>query len=279
MNRRPTRGDGPIRGVTFDATGTLFRAPRLAEIYARAFRRHGLEASPEEIAPVFRAVWQELSCRTDGSHDRFSAHPGGPRGWWGRFVERVAELLELPAPSRFLVAELYDRFARADAWELYPDTLPALTALHRAGLRLAVVSNWDERLERVLAGLGLSDLLTAVVYSSAVGYEKPDRRIFEAALDRVGLEPAEAVHAGDRPREDVEGAAAVGMAAVLIDRKGTARRPSTPPAPTPVPTPIPTPILAPGPMGTLSPLAGPTTFVVGSLAELAERLVPRPDPT
>jgi len=266
-DRAPAQGK--IRAITFDATGTLFRAPRLAQIYGEAFRRHGLHAEPEAIAPVFRAVWQELSCRTDGSHDRFTAHPGGPRGWWGRFIERVAELLELPRPSRFLVAELYDRFGRADAWELYPDTLPALAALRSAGLRLAVVSNWDERLERVLDGLGLARFLDAVVYSSAIGYEKPDRRIFEAALDRLGLAPAEAAHAGDRPREDVEGALALGMTAVLVDRKRSAGA-----------------VDGSTGRGSAGPDErrdlGPRPLVVASLTELqqlADRLVPRPDPT
>lgn len=251
-----------VRGVTLDATGTLFRAPRLAEIYSEVFRRHGLDASPDAIAPVFRAVWQELSCRTDGSHDRFSAHPGGPRGWWGRFIERVAELLDLPRPSRFLIAELYDRFGHSDAWELYPDTLDGLAALRGAGLRLAVVSNWDERLESVLDGLGLARLLDAVVYSTAIGYEKPDRRIFQAALDRLGLLPAEAAHAGDRPREDVEGALALGMTAVLVDRgrpRGDARpdgsaSPDSPGAPEQAAVPL----------------------VVRSITDLADRLLPAP---
>jgi len=251
----------PLRGVTFDATGTLFRAPRLSAIYAEVFRRHGLHAEPEAIAPVFRAVWQELSCRTDGSHDRFSAHPEGPRGWWGRFIERVAELLELPHPSRFLVAELYDRFGRAGAWELYPDTVPALSTLRRAGLRLAVVSNWDDRLERVLDGLGLARFLDAVVYSTAIGYEKPDRRIFEAALDRLDLAPSEAGHAGDRPREDVEGALAIGMTAVLVDRKGTSAASGTPDP------------------GEARPDDRGEPLRVGSLTELAERLLSRPVPT
>jgi putative hydrolase of the HAD superfamily len=260
------RPQGPLRGITFDATGTLFRAPRLFEIYAESFRRHGLDAEPEAIAPVFRAVWQELACRTDGSHDRFTAHPGGPRGWWGRFIDRLAELLELPRPSRFLVAELYDRFARADAWELYPDTVPALVALRRAGLRLAVVSNWDERLERVVDGLGLTRFLDTVVYSSAIGYEKPDRRIFEAALDRLSLTPAEAAHAGDRLREDVEGALALGMTAVLVDRKRSASAVDGSAVP-----------------DSASPNErrdrGATPLAVASLTELTDRLVSRPAPT
>lgn len=212
------KAERPVRAVTFDATGTLFHAPRLAAIYAEVFARHGLGAEPEALGRVIRTVWQELSCRTDGSRDRFALHPEGPRGWWGRFVERVAEHLDLRAPGPFAASELYDRFGRGDAWELFPAALPALRALREQGLSLAVVSNWDARLERVCEELELAPLLDAVVYSAGVGFEKPDPRIFHAALARLEVDARDAIHVGDRPREDVEGAVAVGMLGVLVDR-------------------------------------------------------------
>lgn len=220
--RRPAPLAG--RAVTFDVTGTLIRAPRLGAVYREVFRRHGLEveADEEDVGRVVRRVWQELACLTDGSTDRFAAHPEGPRGWWRRFGERVAEHLGVARPSRFAAQELYDRFARPDAWEPYDDAAEALDALGERGIARAVVSNWDERLPGVLDGLGLGRRLEAVVYSAAVGYEKPDPRVFRAALGRLGVGPGEAVHVGDRRREDVEGAAAVGMRAVLLDRRGTA---------------------------------------------------------
>jgi putative hydrolase of the HAD superfamily len=213
------------KAVTFDVTGTLIRSPRLGALYRDVFRRHGLPV-PQDEAEVGRTigrVWQEMACRTDGSTDRFAAHPEGAPGWWRRFGERVAEHLGVGVPSRFAAAELYDRFARPDAWELYPDTVPALDALRARGVRLGVISNWDERLPDLLEGLGLEERLDAVVRSSEIGYEKPDPRIFFAALDRMGMaeeDPEEIVHVGDRLKEDVEGAANVGLRAILIDRGG-----------------------------------------------------------
>lgn len=225
MRPRSVESPAPIEAVTFDATGTLIRTPHLGGIYAEVFRRHGLDADPAAVEPVIREVWQELACRTDGSTDRFASHPEGPRGWWSRFAERVAERLELPAPSPFATAELFDRFARSDAWEVYPDARDALAHLRAAGLRLAVVSNWDDRLAGVLEGLGLAPYLSAVVVSAAVGYEKPDPRIFLEAARRLGAPPERVAHVGDRRREDVEGALAVGMHPVLLDRSGAARGP------------------------------------------------------
>ncbi len=212
--------------VTFDVTGTLIRSPRLGALYREVFRRHGLPVEPDEreVARTIARVWQELACRTDGSTDRFGSHPEGARGWWRRFGERVAEHLGVEPPSRFAAAELYDRFARPEAWEVYPDVVPALDALRARGVRIGVVSNWDERLPALLGGLGLAERLDAVVHSSEVGYEKPDPRIFLEALDRLGhgpaqgADPEEAVHVGDRLKEDVEGAANVGMRALLLDR-------------------------------------------------------------
>jgi REG-2-like HAD superfamily hydrolase len=219
-----------LRAVTLDATGTLIRAPRLGELYREVFLRHGLVVAADagEVERLVHRVWQELACRTDGSTDRFSLHPEGARGWWRRFAERVAEHLGARPPTPFATAELYERFARPEAWELYPDALPALERLRERGLALAVVANWDERLPRVLEGLGLGPHLDAVVYSAEVGYEKPDPRPFLAALARLGAPPEAAAHVGDRLREDAEGAAAVGMAAVLLDRRGDRPRPAEP---------------------------------------------------
>ena len=219
-----------LRAVTFDATGTLIRAPRLGETYREVLRRHGYAVEPGagEVARVVRQVWQELACRTDGSTDRFTSHPEGARGWWRRFAERVAEHLGVAPLTPFAAAELYDAFARPDAWELYPDALPALAHLRERGLALAVVANWDDRLPRVLDGLGLAPLLGAVVHSAEVGYEKPDPRPFLAALARLGVPPEAAAHVGDRRREDAEGAAAVGMAAVFLDRAAERSHPVEP---------------------------------------------------
>jgi putative hydrolase of the HAD superfamily len=209
-----------IEAVTFDATGTLFHCPRLGEIYAEVLCRHGLDVEPAEVMRLIREVWQELSCVTVLGRDRFSSHPDGSRGWWRRFLARLAERLEAPTPSPFAAAELFERFARPDAWEVYPEVPAALAALAGEGLTLAVVSNWDDRLPRLLAGLGLAPRFSAVVYSAGIGIEKPDPRIFAAALSRLGVAPAAAVHVGDSGKEDVEGAIAAGMHALLLDRHG-----------------------------------------------------------
>jgi putative hydrolase of the HAD superfamily len=213
-----TRTQLLARAVSFDVTGTLLGLPRLGEIYAESFQRHGLQVEAKSLGQVVSAVWQEFSIRTRLGEDRFSAHPEGAKGFWRELVGRVAARLELPPPTPFLAAELFDRFARADAWEVFEDVRTALPALRAAGLRLAVLSNFDARLPRLLADAGLADGFDAIVYSEEVGVEKPHPAIFEEVLERLELPAARVLHVGDSRRDDVEGARAVGMQALWLTR-------------------------------------------------------------
>jgi putative hydrolase of the HAD superfamily len=102
----------------------------------------------------------------------------------------------------------------------YPDAAPALRELRARGLRLVVASNWDCSLSEVLERAGLASLVDGVVSSAMVGAAKPDPALFEAALAVAGCPAANAVHVGDSPSKDVEGASRAGVAAVLLDRAG-----------------------------------------------------------
>jgi putative hydrolase of the HAD superfamily len=209
-----------LRAVTFDATGTLLHSPRLVEIYAEVLGRHGVAAPSEEVRRLMPLVWDELGCAAELGRDRLSAHPEGPRGWWRWFLERLCQYLGGPPPSRFAAAELYHRFGRAEAWEVFPEVPGALAELAGQGVVLAVVSNWDERLAPLLAELGLGRWFAAVVTSAEAGWEKPDPRLFATALAGLGIEPEAALHVGDSAAEDVEGALAAGMEALLLTRPG-----------------------------------------------------------
>ncbi len=113
-----------------------------------------------------------------------------------------------------------DEFLAPEAWMVFPDVRPALDELRRDGARLAVVSNWDSRLPRVLEMLGLAPYFDVVGVSHLEGVEKPDPEIFRRVLERLGARAAEALHVGDVSDLDLAGARAAGVAAVLIDRRG-----------------------------------------------------------
>jgi putative hydrolase of the HAD superfamily len=82
------------------------------------------------------------------------------------------------------------------------------------------VSNFDSRAHRFLGGLGLARRFGSVTLSTEVGVTKPAAAIFARALSRHGVAAAQALHVGDSPVEDAEGALAAGLGAVLIDRSG-----------------------------------------------------------
>lgn len=215
MSPRPS-----LQAVTFDVTHTLIHPPRAAAIYAEVLARHGTAASESQLRHLIPLVWQEMACRATLGRDRFASHPGGARGFWRRFLDRLAEHLGLEPPSPFAAAELWERFLRPDSWEIYADVRPALGELRRRGLRLGVVSNWDERLPQLLERLELRAYFETVVYSAEVGAEKPHPRIFQTALDRLAVGPEAALHVGDSRRDDLEGAQGVGLRALLLDRRG-----------------------------------------------------------
>jgi putative hydrolase of the HAD superfamily len=100
-----------------------------------------------------------------------------------------------------------DGFMAAIVFELEPGAREAVRRLQLRGLALCVVSNWDMGLEEHLARLGLH---LPVVTSAEAGAPKPDPAIFRLALERLGVEPARALHVGDSP-EDEQGARAAGM--------------------------------------------------------------------
>ena len=108
-----------------------------------------------------------------------------------------------------------------DGVRIYPDVVPVLTMLRARGLRCGLCSNAPYRpasMHAQLAHVGLDRLLDAAVFSSEVRWRKPAPQTFAAALAALGAQPRTTVFVGDRLREDVAGAQAAGMRAVLIDR-------------------------------------------------------------
>jgi putative hydrolase of the HAD superfamily len=203
-----------IRAVTFDMGGTLLEPwPSVGHVYAAGAARHGLYVDPSAINRQFAIAWG--ACRPF-DHSR--------EAWRGIVEASFAGLLPDPVTPR-LFADLYHAFARPGAWRVFPDVGPALARLKGAGLKLAVISNWDERLEPLLRDLGLRRWFDAVVISRAAGAPKPDVRIFKTAVSRLGVRPRDILHVGDSMDEDVRGAARAGLRAVWLVRDPRQRLP------------------------------------------------------
>jgi putative hydrolase of the HAD superfamily len=210
-----------IRAVLFDAAGTLIEvAEPVGETYARCARGAGLTVSATALESAFRAVFPAAPPL---------AFPGAApaaladleRDWWRRRVLETFARAGLASPRDALERAFdaaFAHFARASAWRLFDDVRPSIEALRERGIRLAVVSNFDGRLRRILRELGLADAFEAIVLSSECGFAKPDPRIFEAALTAVGADAGSTLHVGDSLGDDVVAARRAGIAAVRIER-------------------------------------------------------------
>lgn len=98
-----------------------------------------------------------------------------------------------------------------------PGRKEALDRIRSLGYRMGVVSNSDGTMRRTVKQIGFAHLFDGLVDSSVVGFEKPDPRIFEVALQAIGARPDRTVHVGDLYAADVLGARAAGVHAVLLD--------------------------------------------------------------
>jgi putative hydrolase of the HAD superfamily len=114
--------------------------------------------------------------------------------------------------------EIYAEWAACQHFELYDDVAPALRALDGAGVRIGLISNSHRCLASFKSHFELDGLIAAAVSSSEHGLMKPHPSIFRAALDLLNVPAGEALMVGDSVRQDIDGAVAAGMRAVLVHR-------------------------------------------------------------
>ena len=189
-----------VEAITLDVGGTLIEPwPSVGHIYAEVAARHGVQAEPEELTRRFVQVWQ--------AQDAFQY----TRADWAAVVDATFEGLGTQLPSQTFFGELYSHFAKAECWHVYEDVIPTLTALRRQGIRLGVISNWDDRLRPLLKSLELAHWFEVIHVSAEIGAHKPDARIFQTAAESLGIPPARILHVGDGEHEDHQGALAGGF--------------------------------------------------------------------
>jgi putative hydrolase of the HAD superfamily len=199
-----------LRAVLFDVDFTLCRpGPELsAERYARIAARHGVQLDVSRYDTARETAVSNLKRHPELLHDE---------SIWHRFTEEI--FLGMGGPGELAsecATEIEEGWGISENFELFEDVLPVFDELRRASLRLAVVSNGIRDLTQFVADHRLD--VDAVVDSRSHGRVKPHPTIFRAALERLDVEPSDAVMVGDSLEEDVEGARALGMRAILIDR-------------------------------------------------------------
>lgn len=102
--------------------------------------------------------------------------------------------------------------------QLYPEVLEVLATLRERRIPMAVVSNLSSRYCDPFHSLGLNRFFDVVTFSCEVGFAKPNRKIFEHACNKLGVHLKQATMIGDSLAQDVQGAEAAGLQAILVDR-------------------------------------------------------------
>ena len=199
-----------LRAVLFDVDFTLCRpGPELSpDRYARIAARHDVELDTTRYEEAREAAVLNLKRHPELLHDD---------SIWHAFTEEIFIGMGGPAElASDCATEIEQGWEVAENFELFEDALPVLEELRVSGLRIGLVSNGIRDLTLFVAHHRLD--VDAIVDSRSHGRVKPHPTIFQAALELLDVLPAEAVMVGDSLDEDVEGARALGMRAILVDR-------------------------------------------------------------
>jgi putative hydrolase of the HAD superfamily len=201
-----------LRAVLFDVDFTLARpGPELGpEGYVRTGERHGLTLDPARYEEGREAALAALERHPELEHDDEI---------WFTFTERIVRGMGGAPPASYDCAvEITRGWERHENFELYEDVTPVLDELRRAGLKIGLVSNSARDVHAFARHHALD--IDAGISSFHHGKTKPHASIFRAVLDLLEVTPSEAAMVGDTIEADIEGALALGMQAVLVDRLG-----------------------------------------------------------
>ncbi len=201
-----------VKWVTIDVGGTLlFAHPSVGEIYAEVLARHGHQRAPEILEREFFRVWS-----TDVRRRVDQVTPASEKSRWRRVVLQTFADLDGQVDFDALFDDLWHAFREAGRWRLAAGAEETVRELRERGYRLAILSNWDDRLRPLLQEMTLDRHFDEIFVSCEEGFEKPDPRLFETVETRLGARGEEIAHIGDSHHHDVLGARSRGWRAIQV---------------------------------------------------------------
>jgi HAD superfamily hydrolase (TIGR01549 family) len=202
----------PVDAVLIDAGGVLVD-PNWS-VVSDVLARHGVPVEPATLAaaePIAKRRWDD--------EDAVRATSDLVRR--DRFLAQILRLAAVDFDADEVEAatdEVEAIHQQRGIWEIVVEGVPeALDALRAAGLKLSLASNSEPLLRHKLAELDLAHHFDHLAISGEIGIEKPDPRIFQSALEAIGVPPERAIHVGDFYEIDVVGARNAGLEAVMVD--------------------------------------------------------------
>lgn len=220
--------DGPIELVTFDLYDTLVEAvPPRWDRFHRALEASGFTVARDDVIQADRAA-EDFYTRENGRLPIRDRDEAAVQEFRLNQVKAYLQALDLPVDDETVhtVQERFrDETQNHGGWQYraFKEVSDVMAYLHRHHVKRAVISNADADVTRFCLQMGFAEQMNIIITSALVGWEKPDRRTFFAALEPLGVEPGNAIHIGDQPLSDVLGARRIGMGAALIDRYGRFR--------------------------------------------------------
>jgi putative hydrolase of the HAD superfamily len=202
----------PIDFVWFDLGYTLLYKER-ENLFARMLGRNGIERSIEAIDKAFHLTDKLFMRDFPGFLGR------SPQEFMPLYFGFLCRSLDIGGDLVGLLVEWMEFWkGEQEGWKAYACVPTVLDELRARGTRLGVISNWDPSARSILQACGLLDKFETVIISSEVGVSKPQERIFRIALEQAGAKPENCLYVGDNYYDDVVGAEAVGMKALVVNR-------------------------------------------------------------
>jgi putative hydrolase of the HAD superfamily len=200
--------------ICFDATGTLIELNEsVGDVYHRFALEHGVDLPAWRIEDAFRRILRRSPPRgVDG--DTVAARRQHEIDWW---FERIRETFQATdSTARFddfpaFANALFDAYRTADLWRLRPGAARMLDVLHNRDRKLAVISNFDHRLPKILEELDIVGLFDVVSVPSESGSAKPDRAVFEMVGQALQTPVESLVYLGDDETEVLDRIADLGV--------------------------------------------------------------------
>ena len=207
-----------LRLITFDACNTLFRVRGSpGELYSNVAARFGVDIKPKALNDSFKDTFRDFY-KTSPNFGAKSAKTG--EKWWHEVVKqtfRSTGYHDEATLARFS-SVLYKEFSTASYWQVYSETFDVLEHLKNRNYHLAVVSNFDERLDAILESLRLKEYFSFIACSFDVGMYKPSPEVFQLVLSHLDVKAEEALHVGDNVELDYKPAIELGMRSLIVNR-------------------------------------------------------------
>lgn len=211
-----------IRTIFFDVGFTLlYPYPSIPEVCWQVCRQLGLHIHLDELTPRMIDAEDFFLRHMRANRQTWSSEAAIGEFWDGYYMNLLRPFVEESDEVRLyqLAHAINEEFGKHTSWQLYPDVLPTLAALHDHGYMLGAISDWSIALGPIMRKLNLTGYFDCLLISATVRHAKPSPYLYEQALQRTDSIADYTLHVGDAYIQDVLGARAVGITPVLLDRQ------------------------------------------------------------